>query len=90
MKLTLIAFGVSLLVAGCATQPPPQVIEKPVRVDVPVPVRCKIAPVPRPAFAFDAALPTWGLYNKGRALLADREQRQAYEGQLEAAVRACQ
>lgn len=90
MKRTLIACAVSLLVAGCATQPPPQVIEKPVRVDVPVSVPCKITPVTRPVFAFGAALPSWGLYDKGRALLADREQRQAYEGQLEAAVRACQ
>lgn len=75
------------VLAGCATE---NTIVRTVEVKVPVPVPCRIEPIERPAFAFDAVTPAYGLYEKGRALLAEREQRIAYEARLEAAITACQ
>ena len=75
-------------ITGCATEQ--AVVVRTVEVKVPVPVPCRIGHIERPNFAFDAVTPSNGLYEKGRALLAEREQRIAYEARLEAAITACQ
>lgn len=90
MRLSLTGFLAGILsfgLAGCATTPPPV---QPVEVRVPVAVPCK-APTPeRPAFAVDALPLGSGIWDQMKALRAERLQRQGYETELEAAVKACQ
>lgn len=71
-----------LLLAGCACNP------EVVTVQVPVP--CKVPAVERPAMEFEQLPDDAGLDASVNALLIEREQREAYEVQLEAAVKACQ
>ena len=88
MRLSLsgiLAVMLSFSLAGCAGMAP-----KAQEVKVPVPVPCKVeAPVP-PAFAVDGLPIGSGIWEQMKALRAERKQRQAYEAELEAAVRACQ
>ena len=79
---------------GCATQkcPPPEtkVEYVPQRVEVSVPVRCKVAFPVRPAYALeDPGLKNGTSFDKTTAALAEIEQRRAYEEKLEAALKAC-
>lgn len=86
-KFTLGVMLCILLLAGCATTPPPA---QPVEVRVPVAVPCK-APMPvRPAFAVDALPVDSGVWDQMAALRAERYQRKGYEAELEAAVQSCQ
>lgn len=80
------------VLSGCAAmpEPEPQIIIKTVEVKIPAPVPCRIDPIPKPAFALDAAKTSQGLYLKGAAALAEINQRKAYEAKLEAAVASCQ
>ena len=79
---------------GCATQkcPPPEtkVEYVPQRVEVSVPVRCKVAFPARPAYALeDPGLKNGTSFDKTTAALVEIEQRRAYEEKLEAALKAC-
>lgn len=76
-----------LLLAGCATQAPPQV--QYVRVEVPVQVPCRAPEVAVPAWAAAGLRKADSLEVKVRALLAERRQRVGYERQLNAALLAC-
>jgi hypothetical protein len=75
-----------LLLAGCAAQP----VYKPVTVEVPVPVPCRVPVVLHPVWPFQALPAQAALFEQTRALLAENELRQAYETRLEAALKACQ
>lgn len=79
-RLLLLALIAAL--AGCDTLPK--------RVEVPISVPCRVTLPERPAWAIDALAADSGLYDRVRALLAERVQRQGYEAQLEAAAKACQ
>ena len=74
--------------AGCAGKVEPQV--QYVRVEVPVQVPCHAPEVAVPAWATAGLRRTDSLEVKVRALLAERRQRIGYEGQLKAAISACQ
>lgn len=87
MKVIAIA-AAALVLNGCASQP--QIVREPYEVKVPVAVPCKVPHVAVPDFAFDTVTPNDDVYVKGRALLAERTQRQAYEAVLQAALAACQ
>lgn len=76
-----------LLLAGCANQQPET---RTVRVEVAVPVPCRLPAVDRPPWATATLKPGDDLQTKVRALLAERLQRIGYEKKLEAAVQACQ
>lgn len=77
----------ALVLNGCAQ---PQIVREPYEVKVPVAVPCKAPAIAQPPFAFDTVTPADDVYVKGRALLAERTQRQAYEAELQAAIKACQ
>lgn len=90
MRAILIA-AVAAALAGCATTPPPPVVVTSAqRVEVPVEVPCKAAPVARPTWALDVLPAGVDDYIWARAALAEIEQHKGYEGQLVAAVAACQ
>lgn len=77
-----------LLLAGCATQAPPQV--QYVRVEVPVQVPCRAPDVAVPAWAAAGLRKTDSLEVKVRTLLAERRQRIGYETELSAGNKVCQ
>lgn len=83
-KLFLLA---GLMLAGCATRPPPQV--QYVRVEVPVQVPCRAPDVPVPIWAAASLRKLDPMEMKVRALLAERRQRMGYQKLLEAALTAC-
>lgn len=81
----ILAVILSFSLAGCAGLAP-NVQE----VKVPVPVPCKVEAPLRPAFAVDGLPVGSGIWEQMKALRAERKQRQGYEAELEAAVKACQ
>jgi hypothetical protein len=91
---TLWPLFAALLAPACATQkcPPPEtkVEYVPQRVEVSVPVRCKVVFPARPAYALeDPALKDKTSFDKTTAALVEIEQRRAYEEKLEAALKVC-
>jgi PBP1b-binding outer membrane lipoprotein LpoB len=82
--------ALALLLSGCAATQSPQIVYKPVEVQVPVAVPCKIQAPDVPKWALDSVSPGADVYVKGRALVAELQQRIAYEKELLAAVASCQ
>lgn len=62
---------------------------KSVEVLVPVQVPCKITHPNKPVFAVDNLGIGEDIFEKVKALLAERKQRQGYELELEEAIKAC-
>jgi hypothetical protein len=76
-----------LLLAGCASAP--QVIEKPVEVQIPVPVPCKVPDTPAPAWPLASVPVSASDFDFFKAALAEIELRKGYEARLLAALGAC-
>lgn len=76
---------ISFSLAGCSGMAP-----KVQEVKVPVPVPCKVEAPMRPTFAVDDLPVGSGIWEQMKALRAERQQRQGYEAELEAAVKSCQ
>lgn len=80
-----------LTAASCATTraPEPTIVTQ--RVEIPVAVPCAADPGPDPAYADanPALQAAADLYDRVRLLLAGRDQRQARELELKAAVAGC-
>jgi hypothetical protein len=74
--------------SACAGDP--VTVYKPVSVDVPISTPCKVPVIERPASPVDNLLANAPMFDRVRALLADRELRISYETQLEAAAKACE
>jgi len=88
MKKLLALVIMVLALAACAgvSAPAPAVQ----RVLVPVPVTCKVTMPEAPSWAVDALPLGSNIWQQMQVLRAERLQRQGYEAELEAAVRACQ
>lgn len=69
--------------SGCATT------ERVVQVRVPVPVACQVAEPVRPMMDTDQLSIDAGIDEQARAMRAEIERREGYEGELRAALRAC-
>ncbi|PVZ12633.1 MULTISPECIES: hypothetical protein [unclassified Pseudomonas] len=80
----------ALMLAGCAAQPTAAPEPRVVQVHVPVPVPCRAPAVAAPPWAAEGLRKGDSLEVKVRALLAERRQRLGYEGELQAALAACQ
>ncbi|CAG2155310.1 hypothetical protein LMG26411_04877 [Cupriavidus numazuensis] len=78
---TCCAQCLTILLAGCAAEP-----ETAVRTPQ---ARCQVPQIDRPAWALDSIDPEADIYAKGKAALAELEQRIRYEERLETAIRAC-
>lgn len=83
----ILAVIVSFCLGGCASTAP---AVQPVEVKVPVAVPCKVPTPERPLFAVDGLPLGSSIWDQMKALRAERWQRQGYETELEAAVKACQ
>jgi hypothetical protein len=77
-----LAAGVFLL-AGCATT------ERVVEVRVPVPIACQVAEPVRPHMDTDSVPMDADIDELARAMRAEIERREGYEGELRTALRAC-
>ena len=84
MKYALLG---ALALAACA-QPDP--IYKPVTVDTPVEVTCRITPVVKPADPLNTVSPQDDINKKVAMILASLEMHLGYETRLEAALKSCQ
>lgn len=71
-----------LFVTGC-TSVPVQTVK------VAVPVKCSYTPVDPPVLYFSQAKESDTLFDKAKMLIAEVLERDAYEKQLEAALKAC-
>lgn len=80
--LILLALAACLVLSGCAHHqlPPP--------VKVLIPVKCAAHKPATPVYP--TVTPDAGIYDRVKTILAEREMRIAYEGQLEASVSACE
>jgi len=84
----LILLTVGLL-SACATSHPPTIQTVIQRVEVPISVTCKAIVPPAPVLNFDKATPEQDIFDKTKALLADRKLQLAHEAELEAALNSC-
>lgn len=76
------------VLAGCASNP--AIVVKTERVEVPVPVPCRVKTPEKPVWAV-AVLPAGAtLFKRVQAMAVEIEQRIGYETRLEAAVKSCQ
>lgn len=82
MRISLLS---SVLLAGCASGPPPL----PVEVRIPVAVPCIAEAPARPALLADRDLAALDDYRLVIELARDRRLRQAYVAELEAVVAGC-
>lgn len=75
-----------LLLAGCALPTKPDVVYRTQRVEVPIPVPCKVAMPKLPAECqpSDQSRQAWL-----RCALIQRSEQQGYQAELEAALKAC-
>lgn len=79
---------IALAVTGCATTEP--VIQTVIqRVEVPIPVPCKVDIPVEPKFGFDKLTPDGSLFSKTQILLADRQLHLAYSAELLASLKSC-
>lgn len=76
-----------LLLSGCASQP---VAYKPVEIEIPVAIDCKIEAIASPAWPTAFTSEKNGVFDDAKAVLQELELRKGYEAQLEAAVKSCQ
>lgn len=76
--MALVLF-VTVFISACAHTPPQTIL-----------VPCHVSKVTRPDFPFDRLPVGADSFKQTQTLLADRDVRKGYEGQLEAAVGACQ
>ena len=77
-----------ILLSGCATTEPVSntVIQ---RVEVPIAVPCKAVVPLKPDFNFDKLTIDQDVFDKTKAVLADRKLHLGYEGELLAALTSC-
>jgi len=84
----LLIIGLVVLLSGCATTEPVinTVIQK---VEIPIAVPCKAEVPVKPDFNFDKLTLDQDVFEKTRALLADRKLHLGYETELLAALNSC-
>jgi PBP1b-binding outer membrane lipoprotein LpoB len=81
MKHLAIALILSLSLVGCASN------KAPVTADIPIPVACKTENPNKPTYHY--APPYDSVFDAVRDLLGDRKLSEAYQTELEAALKSC-
>lgn len=77
-----------LLIAGCGTTKP-VITTVTQRVEVPVPVPCKVEMPARPDFNFEKLSEDLDIFEKVKAILADLRLHRSYEEELVIALKSC-
>lgn len=77
---------VAMLLPACAARAP---VDRIVTVSVPVPVACQEQEPARPHMDTESLAPDAAVDEQARAMRAEIDRREGYEGELRAVVRAC-
>ena len=88
MQNKLVSLAFIAILSGCATTEPVinTIIQK---EEIPVAVACKVDIPIKPILNFDKVTADQDIFDKTKALLADRKLSQGYEGLLLAALITC-
>ena len=88
MQSRILILALPLLVSACAWDKPliQTVVQK---VEIPISVPCKAEIPPVPLFNFGSLTIDQDIYDKNKALLADRELYVGYTAELLAALKSC-
>lgn len=89
MQHNLLLLVTILSLAGCATSTPPGINTVIQKVEVPIAVPCKVDIPVRPDFNFNKLTTQQDLFDKTKAVLADRRLHLGYETELLAALNSC-
>jgi len=89
MQNKLLMLVAVVLLAGCATNTPPGINTVIQRVEIPIAVPCKAEVPAKPDFNFDKLAPDQDVFDKTKAVLADRKLHIGYETELLAALNSC-
>lgn len=89
MQNKLLILASVIVFAGCATTTPPGINTVIQKVEIPIAVPCKVEIPARPEFNFDKLSPDQDVFDKTKALLADRKLHIGYETELSVALIAC-
>lgn len=81
-----IILAMTLFLAACA----PQIVYKPVPVNVPVSVPCQAPATPQPILATTGISASDTMLNQVKALAVTNEQRKGFEARLAAGIKACE
>lgn len=84
--MKIIALFAAVVLAGCASTEP---IIRTEKVEVIVPVRCKVTFPDKPRKHLSEVKLDDSVLVKGNAALAELKEREGYEQKLEAALKAC-
>jgi len=88
MQNKLLILSLAALLSACATDKP--VIQTVVqKVEVPVAVPCKATVPQKPDFNFDKLTVEQDIFDKTKAILADRKLHLGYEDEVLAALNSC-
>ena len=77
-----------LFLCGCSTTEPVVKVEIQ-RVEVPIAIPCKVIIPTKPEFNFDKVTVDQDVFDKTKALLADRKLHLGYEGELLISLISC-
>ncbi len=89
MENKLIIIIAALAISGCATTSPPGINTVIQKVEVPIAVPCKVEMPKKPEFNFDKLSQDQDVFDKTKALLADRKLHIGYELELSTALNSC-
>lgn len=89
MRNNLILLSLVVLLGACASSSPPVLAPLIQKVEIPIPVPCKVSIPKVPVFSFDSLIEENDIYEKTRSLLSDRRLHLAYETELLAALNSC-
>lgn len=81
--------GVVYVLVGCATTREPTINTLIQKVDVPIAVSCKVDMPVKPVYNFSKLGTDADIFDKIKALLADRKLSQGYELEMETALNSC-
>jgi hypothetical protein len=89
MQNKLIILIAALSLVGCATDTPPGINTVIQKVEIPIAVPCKAEVPAKPDFNFDKLTVDQDVFDKSKAVLADRKLHIGYETELLAALNSC-
>lgn len=89
MRNNLILISLVVLLSACASGPAPVLAPLIQKVEIPIPVPCKVTVPTPPVFNFSNLSTDQDIFEKTRAILADIRLHFAYETELLAALNSC-
>lgn len=89
MRNNIVILTLLVFLSACASGPPPVMAPLIQKVEIPIPVPCKVDIPQKPKFNFNSLTTEQDIFEKTRAILADIRLHFAYEAELSAALNSC-